>query len=255
MRGRYVLLTTLVFLLVGVGGGLGLARAQVPDERTGVRVSGQGQVTAQPDVAIFNLSASVVRDRPDAAFDRTEQLITAATAVMREQGVAERDIITSGLSLFQEYRFPTPEQPEPVLLGWRARHSLTVRVRDFARLGRVVAGGVAALEEAGEVQGIGFTVENNQALINQARDAALADARTKAERIAAGLGLRLGAVTFVQESSAPFPTLVRTATPVPAPIAQRPPGAPPVPAQITAGEQTFSVTVEVHYAIEGAPPR
>ena len=91
--------------------------------------------------------------------------------------------------------------------------------------------------------------------INQARDAALSDARQKAERIAARLGVALGPVTFVQETFAPGPTPVRTPVPVATPAAQRPPGAAPVPAQITAGEQVFSVTVEVHYAIVGAPPR
>ena len=111
-------------------------------------------MTAQPDVAVLTLSASVLRDRPDVAFDRTEQLVTAATAVLRAEGVAERDLSTSGISLFQEYRPPPPEQPQPVLLGWRVRHSLTVRVRDFPPLGRIVAGAVAALEDAGEVQGI-----------------------------------------------------------------------------------------------------
>lgn len=253
MRNRYVMMLALVLVLVGSGVGLSIARAQVPDERSGVWVTGQGQVTAPPDVVVLNLTASVLRDRPDLAFDRTEQLITAATAALRNQGVAERDIVTSQVSLFQEYGPGTPEQPEPILRGWRARHSLTVRVRDLNSLGRVVANGVAALEDAGEVQGIYFTVEDNQGFINQARDAALTDARQKAERIAARLGLVLGSVTFVQETFAPGPSPVRPVAATPRPAL--PQGVSPVPAQITPGDQVFSVTVEVHYAIAGAPPR
>jgi uncharacterized protein YggE len=225
-------------------------QAQVQEQRTGVRVTGQGQIVAQPDVVVISLGASVLRDRPDAAFDRAEQLIAAATAVMRENGVAERDISTGSLGLFQEFRLSTTENPQPVLAGWRARHTLSVRLHDFSRIGRVVSGAVAALEDAGEVQGISFTVENNESLIEQARDLALADARQKAERMASRLGFRLGGVIFVQEVSAPFP-VARVPTAIPA--TPRPLAPVPFPAQITPGELSFSVTVEVHFAIEGVP--
>ncbi len=254
MASTRLLLISAFVLLVSIGASVGFVHAQTPEQRTGVRVTGQGQIVAQPDLAVINLGASVLRDRPDAAFERAERLIAAATAVMRQNGVAERDITTSQLSLFQEYRPGTPDHPEPVFLGWRSRHSLSIQLRDFSRVGQVVGGAVAALEDAGEVQGIFFTVENNEQLIERARETALADARQKAERMASRLGFRLGTVTFVQEVSAPGPSPIRTATAVPFPVAAPGRAPAPFPAQISAGEQIFSVTVEVHYAIEGAPP-
>jgi uncharacterized protein YggE len=253
MRWRHVVVVLGVVLAAG-GLGLGWAYAQVPGGQAGVRVVGQGRVATPPDVAVINLGASVLRERPDVAFDRAEQLITAVTAAARAQGVAERDVVTGQVSLSQEFRPGTQENPQPVLTGWRARHSLSVKVRDFARVGRVLADAVAALEDGGEVQGISFTVEDNRPIIEQARDAALQDAREKAERIASRLGVRLGAVTFVQETSAPAPVTVRAPTAVAAPIPAATPR-PPIAADISAAEQVFSVTVEVHYAIEGAPPR
>ena len=259
MRRRRVLLAPLIVLAAAIVLALTLdvrsAPAQTPEPRTGIRVIGQGQVTAQPDVAVLTLGASVRRDRPDAAFDRVERLMAAAMEVFRANGVAERDIRTLELSLFQEFRPGTQEEPEPVFLGWRARHTVSVRMRDFARIGRIVGDAVAALEDAGELHGISFTVENPDALIAQAREAAIRDARQKAERMAAGLGARLGTVTFAQETSAPFPGAVPFATPVRTPTpAAVPRGAfPVVPAQISPGEQVFSVTIEVHFAIEGVP--
>ena len=254
MRARRLFVTFLAVMMLTSGLGLGLAGAQTPEQRTGLRVIGQGQVSAQPDIAVVSLGASVLRERPDVAFERTEQLIAAAIAAMQAQGVAERDITTTQLSLFQQFRPGTQENPEPVFLGWQARHFLSVKVRDFSRLGRVVAGAVAALEDAGELQGVTFTVEDNEALIARARDAAFADARAKAERAAARLGFRLGSVVYVQELSGPIPSPQRVPTPAPTP-AVLPTGArPPTPAQITAGELVFNVTVEVHWSIEGAPP-
>jgi uncharacterized protein YggE len=252
MQRRSAVLSFLAIIVVGSGLGLSLARAQTPEQRTGVRVIGQGQASAPPDIAVVSLGASVLRERPDVAFERAEQLIAAAIAAMRSEGVAERDITTTQLSLFQQFRPGTQENPEPVFLGWQARHSLSVKVRDFSRLGRVVAGAVAALEDAGELQGVSFTVEDNEALIERARDAALADAREKAERAAARLGFRLGSVTYVQELSAPVPTPVRAPTPAPTAVPLPPGARPPTPAQISAGELVFSVTVEVHWSIEGA---
>ena len=249
-----VILTALIALTLALE--VRSAPAQTPEPRTGIRVIGQGQVTAQPDVAVLTLGASARRDRPDVAFDRVERLMTAAMEVFRANGVAERDIRTLELSLFQEFRPGTQEEPEPVFLGWRARHTVSVRMRDFSRIGRIVGDAVAALEDAGEVHGISFTIENPDAHIAQAREAAIRDARQKAERMAAGLGARLGTVTFAQETAAPFPGAVPFATPArtPTPIAAPIRGAiPVVPAQISPGEQVFSVTIEVHFAIEGVP--
>ena len=233
-----------------------------PEQPSGIRVSGQGRITAQPDVAILNLGASLRRETPGAAFDRAEQLIAAATTSLRTNGVAEADITTADLSLFPEYRYlpPSPENPspEPVLLGWRARHFLSVKLRDFSRLGRAVDDAVRALEDAAELQGIFFTIENTDPLLDRARDAAATDARQKAERIATRLGVRVGTPIFVQEFFSPPPSPIPFApfpspTPLPRPVAT-PAAMRALPAQITPGEQVISVTIDVLFDIEEAPP-
>ena len=100
MRIPRIFLTFLAVIVLGSGVGLDPGHAQTPEQRTGLRVVGQGRVSAQPDIATVSLGASVLRERPDVAFERTEQLIAAAVAAMRRQGVAERDITTQ----MAEYR-------------------------------------------------------------------------------------------------------------------------------------------------------
>lgn len=240
MRVRLGFAAVLAMLALGSLGGM-VSAQQEPQPRV-VRVTGQGRIAAPPDVAILSIGATALRDRPDEAFDRVEGLIAALTERLRANGVAERDIITSDIGLTREFRTPPRaadgSQPAAVFVGWRAQHFLTVRFRDFPRLGRNVSDAVATLQDAGEVRGISFSVENVDTLIEQARDAAARDARQKAERIAARLGFRLGGVVQVAETSATAPT-ARAATPAPAFAA----------APISGGDQVISVTLEVQFEI------
>lgn len=223
-----------------------------PPGPTGIRVTGQGVVTAAPDVAVVTLGASVRRETAGEAFDRAEQLVSALFAVLQTNGVPERDIQTRDVSLFLERLPPrTPEEPPPPP-AWRARYFLTVKLRDFDRIGRVIGEGVAALEEAAELQGVVFRIDNPDPLIARARAAAAANAREKAELLARGLGARLGQLLSAQELFSPTPT------PVPVPRPAVPPGAlvtasVPEPPPVAPGELSVTVTVEAFFAIEPGP--
>lgn len=208
----------------------------------------------------MEIGASVLRERPDTAFDRAESLIDTLTARLRAAGVAEQDIVTRSLSLDREFRYLPPRDqfeppPAPEFAGWRARHFLTVKLRDFSRLGRTVSESVAALEDAGELQGIVFSIENIDPLIDRARDEAALDAREKAKRIAARLGVRVGTLVYARESFAPLPSPNSSGQPFPFPTTVRPPTPPAFPgsaAPITGGQQSVIVTIEAHFSIAPA---
>ena len=223
------------------------------DQFTGVRVRGQGTVTARPDVAFLSLGTSVLRDTPGAAFDTASGRIATLTEALRANGVAENDIQTRELSLFPEYRNlppPAPGEPPPPpqLVGWRARYFVAAKIRDFTRLGGTVDAAVRALGEEAVVQGISFGIEDTDALVARARDEAVSNARAKAEQMAARAGARLGRLISLEEISSPGPTPVRAPTAVPAP--QRPAAAAPAEAPVSPGEQTITVIVEAVWAIE-----
>jgi uncharacterized protein YggE len=261
--------------LAGAGGVHGQPAPTLPPGATGtLRVTGQGVVTATPDVAILHVGAAVLRDTPDEAFTRAEMLVVALTDGLKAGGVPDKDIRTSELSLFEEPQPPicppppppapapavpttpvAPPQCQPQPPKWRARHFLTVKLRDFSKIGTIVGDAVAALDGEGQLGGIVFTVEDTTPLADQARAAAADDARAKAQTLATHLGVRLGDVISVQEFSSPPPTPLRPTplatavparTPMPAPLA-------PIVAPINPGELTITVSVEVVYAIEESP--
>ncbi len=235
---RLVVIAIALLLAVPTLAPIAPARAQ--EQPHGIKVSGQGIVTAKPDIAYLTLGASVRRDSAGAAFDRAESLIAALTETLRGAGVDERDIQTRQFSLGPEFGRSTDNNPPPVV-GWRATHTVTVKLRDFGRIGTTIDAAVRALGDEAAIQGISFAIENTDALAGRARALAIDNARAKAEEMAARAGVRLGAVLSIDEISAPAPAPERA---VAAPAA-----APSFAAQISPGELSVSVTVEVVWAI------
>ncbi len=119
---------------------------------------------------------------------------------------------------------------------------LSIKIRDFAKIGPVIDASAAILGNEAQISGISFTLENSEAAARQARDAAIADARARAQQIAQAAGVQLVRVLSINETSSPSAPVVRAAT---AAVA-----AAPAPAEVSSGELTISVSVEIVYEIE-----
>lgn len=215
------------------------AAAQEP-EIPSLTVRGQGTVSVRPDLAVVTMGASVRRETAQEAFDAANSAVAGLTAFLRAQGVAERDIATRQFSLSPEFGRQQGDQPAP-LVAWRSVNTVSVKLRDFATIGSVIDGAVRILGSDAQVSGIGFTVENTDAVARQARDQAIANARERAQQIATAAGVRLVRIISITETSAPPPTPVALAAPVAA--------APAARAEVAPGEQNITVTVEIVYEI------
>jgi uncharacterized protein YggE len=249
MRKVRLLVPALAALALAAAGMTRTARAQ--EQRTGIHVQGQAVVTARPDVAILGIGANVRRPSAGEAFARSEELVAALTASLRANGVAERDIQTRQFSLGPEYGRPSSDG-QPQIIGWRAIHTVSVKLRDFARIGKTIDDGVAALGTDAFLQGISFAIEDTDALAARARAEAIAYARAKAEEVATQAGVRVGRLLYIRETSSPPPSPIRdaesrTAAPVALPAAGQAGG---FAVDISPGELSISVIVEAIYAIE-----
>jgi uncharacterized protein len=111
-----------------------------------------------------------------------------------------------------------------------------VRSRDLQDLGEVID---TAVEAGGNVvEGIRFEVSNRSRLLDQAREAAMAEARRKAEQLANAAGASIDQVLTIEEAD-------RTPRPVPAPALEVAEQAVPV----EPGEETIEVMVEVSWML------
>ena len=185
-----------------IGGGIAAANT--------ISSSGHGEALAVPDIATFNFS--VVSDKPTVAAAQTDatQKANATTKYLTDVGVDKKDIQTSDYSIYPQYDYvqgactngycPGGKQ---VLRGYQVRQSTTVKVRDTAKAGELLAG--VGTKGATEVSGLQFTFDNPDAVQTDARNKAIADAKSKAETLAKQLGVSLVRVVSFNESQSGTP--------------------------------------------------
>jgi uncharacterized protein YggE len=216
------------------------ASAQDMPETPRLSVRGQATLSVPPDVAVVTLGAVARRETAQAAFNQASTTGNQLQEFLRAQGVAERDITTRQLSLTPEFGRAVEGQGAP-LVGWRATNILTVKIRDFSQIGAIIDGAARILGNDAQISGISFAVEDTAVIAARARELAIADARQRAEQIAAAAGVRLVRILSITENFAPPPT--------PVPVARAPVAAAAAAPEIAPGEQNLTVSVEIVYEI------
>lgn len=189
------------------------ASAQTPlvQAPTTLTVTAEGKVTRTPDVA--EVSGGVVTMAPTAAGAMREnaERMTAVVAAVRKAGVAERDIQTTGLTLAPQYRYDN-NQP-PVLTGYQATNTISVRIRKISETGKLLDTLVGV--GANQLNGPNFRVDAADAALDEARVAAVGTARTRADLYAKAAGMRVKRIASISESAGfdpgPRPMMMRSA--------------------------------------------
>lgn len=206
-------------------------------------VSGQGDASVAPDLAIVNLSVAETAKTAREALDINNSAMTAVTKSLKDQGIADRDMQTSGLSIQPQYSYPQNEDGSPklpILNGYTVTNGLTVRVRDLAKLGVILDQSVTAgVNQGGDIR---FTNDDPEKALENARTEAVKNATAKAKTLADAAGVKLGRVVEISESAGgadPQPMMQMR-------MAKEAADAVP----IAAGENTYVVNVSVTFAIE-----
>ena len=168
------------------------------------------------------------------AVEANSKLMVAIMAALKDAGIAEKDIQTSRFSIQPVYA-PQELRTEPKLLGYSVSNQVDVTIRVIGRVGDVLDKVVAA--GATDVGNVSFLVSDASKALDEAREAAIADARRKAEVYAKAAGVQLGRVEWITEETGGGP-------PVPMMTRAR---AAPVP--IATGEDTLRVHVTVGFDI------
>lgn len=227
MRRRTLLSLCLVGVLLLAGCSTGTpsnsGAATTTDDGSTIRVSGSGSAESEPNQAVVRVS--VVATADDAATAR--QRLAANTSRMREAlvdaGVDAGRIRTTRYDIYQDLRRPREEGDEP-RVQYRAMHGFEVTVSDTDEVGTVVD--TAVRNGATEIEDIEFTLttERRRTLERNARQAAMTDAREKAEGLAGEANLTVTGVEVIRTSrtGAPRPyesgvTATETAAPTAAP--------------------------------------
>ncbi|MEZ4523339.1 MAG: SIMPL domain-containing protein [Thermomicrobiales bacterium] len=206
------------------------------DRRT-VSVSGNGQVSMQPDTGYFSVGVEVTAETADEALAESNETVEAVTAALLDAGVAEDDLTLGSFSIWPEYDYNNNSDEKPELRGFRVSHQLSVTVRDIEQTGSLLSTAVEA--GANTVNSVTFGVEDSSAALDQARERAFENARHKAEELARLSEGSLGPIVSISENSYTPGPVERYAGEDEAADS----GASAVP--INPGDSTFTVDVQV----------
>jgi uncharacterized protein YggE len=218
-----------------------------------ISVAGKGEIFAKPDIATFTFS--VEADAPDAtaAQKKSADAMNAIVAYLKESGVADKDVKTSDYSLNPKYRFeqvtciqayncPPGKQ---ILDGYTVSQSVTVKVRDTAKAGDLISN--VGAKGATNISGLAFTIDDIEKLKRDARELAIKDARSNAEKLASDLGVSLGRiVTYSEDQGGGYPPIMYDkAMSMTSGARAMPEAAPSVPT----GENTITSNVSIVYEL------
>lgn len=235
MKTLKIAVAALLVLAAAALSGIGRPEAaESADEGTsdGITVTGVGRVDTAPDEAEFSLGvtteAPTARGALTVNSERMRRLITA----LELAGVAKRDIRTQHVSVGSDYDADGTQD------DFTASNTVSVLIRDLDRAGAILD--AAARAGANTVYGPALTRSNRESLEAKALEAAVANARTRAERLAEAAGVRLGRVSAIVETpgyAGPEPVF-------------RALGEAAAETPIEKGTQEIQATVTVTFAIE-----
>jgi hypothetical protein len=207
-------------------------QSQLPPERR-VIVIGEGSVSVAPDYARIRSGVTTRAKTAKEAADANAKAMAAVTAMLLGAGIEQKDIQTSRFSVQPVYETHQPNT-EQKLSGFSVSNQVHVTIRQIDKAGEILDRLVAT--GATDVGNLEFLHSDMSKALDQAREAAVADARRKAELYARASGLSLGSVNWITEDSGYAP-----------PMAMRAVGAMAAPAPIAAGEDTLHVRITVGF--------
>jgi uncharacterized protein YggE len=228
----------IVVLLALIGALLAApASAQEAPPRS-LTVNGSGLAYGSPDIAYVQLGVQITSDDVAAGFAQVNDAVTQVLAALRAAGIADADLQTTGLFIYQDTYF------DPAMSGrgentiFRLGNSVNVTIRDVNQVSAVIQAGVNA--GANSINSLSFGIADRTALESEARADAVADARARAEELAQLMGVSLGEPLVIVEGGAEgfFPLAEARAMGM---------GGAGVP--IEAGQLSVNVNVRVTFAI------
>lgn len=161
---------------------------------------GQAIRTVAPDTASLQIGASIDKISVKDAQNEANRIISEVISALKDLGIADNQIATSGYAITQNYDYS--KQPS-VLVGYTARNTLTVTIRDFTLINDILD--VAVEKGANDVGYMQFSYSDEGTVYKQALQEAILAAKEKAETMAETVGGQLYTLLELRESSQAMP--------------------------------------------------
>jgi uncharacterized protein len=205
-----------------------------------ITVNGQGKAFATPDMATIQTGVVTQGTTAIEALSANNKIMSEIMDVLDKHKIAANDVQTSYLNVTPEYKQDERGRMENAIVGYSVSNQVQIQVRNLPDIGQVID----ALVRTGsnQVSGISFGIYEPSKVIDQARERAIADARSRAELYTRSAGLRLGKVLAINEQSTGWPRIQGAYRMLDAEAVSSVP--------VATGEQEYSVTIQMVFAIQ-----
>jgi uncharacterized protein YggE len=202
-----------------------------------ISVSSTGTVKVTPDAVRLNASVSAIAKISKDALSSANIAASKFRTAILANGIDKKYLSSTTLTVYPEYNYT--QDTGNVLIGYRASQSFEVIIRNAAKAGEIVDAVVSSAGDALYINGVTPFVFNNSKATEAARVSAVKNAKAKANSYAKLLGVKIGKIINLQESSAP------SSYPISMTQAKSDAGA----TEIDLGQQDISVSVSTKWAI------
>lgn len=175
-----------------------------------ISVSGKGEVEKSPDTAKISFSVRVEKKVLKEGQDEVSGKIETIKKDLIATGVEEKYIKTDSYTSYPQYDYPQNpcyngicKNSTPVLRGFEVNHSVTVSIKDLTQVDAVL--GVLAKDGVTDMSGPNFGFEDDKMVAREARDLAITDAKTEAEKLAKSLGVKIVRIVSFSENGGGYP--------------------------------------------------
>ena len=217
--------------------GVGLALPASAADTRYITISATGTTAVIPDAVRINATVSVLGTTSKGALGTAGTISTAIRSALNANKVATKDLATQSITVYPEYSYSA--SGIPTLSGYRATQSFDITILNAMTAGAVVDAIVEAGGDNLQVNGVSPFVLDGDKATETARTAAVKKAKAKAASYAKLLGVKLGRVIYLDETSTPaaYPIYTTTAK------------ADSAETVVDLGEQKVSVSVTVRWSI------
>jgi uncharacterized protein YggE len=207
---------------------------------TRLDVVATGEVSRVPDIARITAGVVTVAPTATAALAQNATQMASVRAALKRAGIADRDIQTSSINLYPDYR-QDAQGNNPQITGYRASNEVSVRFRDIAATGRILDALVA--QGANQINGPMLAIDKPEAALDEARTQALANARARAALYARALGKKVGRILSISEAGANYaPPVIMMRQAARGNVADS--------TSVDPGEQSVAISLSVSFELE-----
>lgn len=162
-----------------------------------ITVNGIGTAAGKPDIATVQFGIETVNTTLATAFTQAADTIKAITDALTKQKISPADVQTTQVTVQPQDRV----DPSRGITGnyiYRVRSMIRVTIRDVTQVDQIIRAAVDA--GANIVDNFTFGIDNIAGLEQQARVAAIKNARDRATQLADSFGFAVGDAIIVSET-------------------------------------------------------